>query len=41
MINIMYKISKKILEGIGLIIGGIIGVLFIWMLMWTMWIIWG
>ena len=35
------KMISKILDILGIIIGGLIGVLFIWMLMWTMWILWG
>lgn len=31
----------RVIEGIKIIIGGFIGVAFIWLLMWTMWIIWG
>jgi len=31
----------RVIEGIKIIIGGIIGATFIWILMMTMWIIWG
>jgi hypothetical protein len=37
----MYKTTKLIIEAIGLIIGGIIGAGFLWLLFMMMWIIWG
>jgi tetrahydromethanopterin S-methyltransferase subunit G len=37
----MYKTINRILEAIGLLIGGVIGALFIWMLYVMIWVMFG
>jgi len=37
----MYKTINRIIEAIGLLIGGAIGALFIWMLYIMMWVMFG